>query len=283
VAVSNGRQGLLIGEDARTLASMAFCPMRLRKQDGQQILSLNPFGSYYGKQLDYSHLGGNGNGTVIMQAFSGALQPNGSSFNGGTLHFSLMLAPYAGDEPPQELQDMAAAHFYAPGAIVHSSPPEIQAATPRDIELYIASERERAALQMDVTPGPPTAVLANPSSHAADLVWDAPRAETVTGYEVQWKKEVDAAWQSVRLEPCTRWHLEGLEDGKPITFRIRSLRGATFSAWSAEQTCKPGAVTDSSVTAMLARIPLWGLTKIIVLSLASLLRAAFQSPKDSHH
>ncbi len=143
VAVSNGRQGLLIGEDAQALASMSFCPMRLREQDGQQSISLNPFGSYYGRQLDYSHLGGNGNGTVIMQAFSGALQPNGPSFNGETLSFSLLLAPYEGDEPPQELQDLAAAHFYPPGAIVHAALPEMKAVTPRDIELFIVSEKER--------------------------------------------------------------------------------------------------------------------------------------------
>ena len=276
VAVSNGRQGLLIGEDAQTLASMAFCPMRLRDQDGQQIISLNPFGSYYGRQLDYSHLGGNGNGTVIMQAFSGALQPNGPSFNGETLKFSLVLAPYTGDEPPQELQNMAAAHFYPPSIIVHASLPEINAVTTRDIERFIAMEKELAALQTEAAPPPPTAVLANPSSCAADLVWDAPRDEPVTGYEIQWKPAGDREWHSVIKEPATRWHLEGLEDGKSVQFRIRTIRGAKSSAWTPEQSCTPGAVTDSSVTSMLGRIPLWTLVKIVVLSFHSLLRARFQ-------
>ncbi|MBN1668031.1 MAG: hypothetical protein JW862_13135, partial [Anaerolineales bacterium] len=58
VAVSNGEQGLLIGESAQALTSMAFCPMRLRAENGEQRLSLNPFGSYYGRQMDYAHLGG---------------------------------------------------------------------------------------------------------------------------------------------------------------------------------------------------------------------------------
>jgi hypothetical protein len=275
VAVSNGSQGLLIGEDARTLSSMAFCPMRLREQNGQQNISLNPFGSYYGKQLDYSHLGGNGNGTVIMQAFSGALQPNGPSFNGETLHFSLMLAPYAGDEPPQELQDLAAAHFYPPGVIVHSSLPEINAVTPGEIEHFIASEKEREALQTEVPPLPPTAILANPSLQAIDLVWDAPREEVITGYEVQWKLNEEPEWNSVSLKPCTRWHLDGLEDGRPVRLKIRSVRGDQTSDWSKEQTCTPGAVTDSSVTAMLGRIPLWTLVRIVALSLGSLIRARF--------
>ncbi len=276
VAVSNGWQGLLVGEDAQRLASMAFCPMRLREQNGQQVISLNPFGSYYGRQLDYSHLGGNGNGTVIMQAFSGALQPNGPSFNGETLNFSLVLAPYTGDEPPQELQNMAAAHFYPPGIIVHASLPEINAVTTRDIERFIASEKERAALQTDAVPPPPTAVLANASSHAADLVWDAPRDEPVTGYEIQWKPARDPEWHSVNIEPSTRWHLDGLKDGRSIKFKIRTIRGAKSSAWTPEQRCTPGAVTDFSVTSMLGRIPLWTLARIVVLSLHSLLRAKFQ-------
>jgi hypothetical protein len=278
VAVSNGRQGLLIGEDAQTLASMAFCPMRLRERDGEQSISLNPFGSYYGKQLDYSHLGGNGNGTVIMQAFSGALQPNGPSFNGETLHFSLLIAPYTGDEPPQELQDMAAAHFYPPGTIVHAALPEMNAATVRDIERFIASEKDRAALQRNRSPQPPAAILANPASHAVDLVWDAPRDEIITGYEIQWKAAAGTQWSQLTLEPCTRWHLDGVEDGKSVQLRIRSLRGTRTSDWSAEHTCVPGAVTDSSVTAMLGRIPLWGFVKIVLFNLGSLIRAKFQKP-----
>jgi hypothetical protein len=255
---------------------MAFCPMRLREQQGQQVISLNPFGSYYGRQLDYSHLGGNGNGTIIMQAFSGALQPNGPSFNGETLRFSLMLAPYTGDEPPVELQHTAAAHFYAPGVIVHSSPAAIKAVTVRDIERFIASEKQRAVLQSDTPPGLPAAVLANPSSQAVDLVWDAPRDEFVTGYELQWKYAAESKWQSSSIPLVTRWHVDGLVDGKPVVFRIRSLRGTVYSAWSEEQTCKAGAVTDSSVLSMLGRIPLWGLAKVVTLSLYSLLKSKFR-------
>ncbi len=276
VAVSNGKMGLLVGENAATLASMAFCPMRLREKDGQQTFALNPFGSYYGKQFDYSHLGGNGNGAVIMQAFSGALAPNGPSFNGETLRFSLLLAPYAGDEPPQELQDFAAAHFYAPGVIVHAAPPEMDAVTIAEIERFIVAEQRRAALAAAAPLQPPSAFLANPSAGAVDLVWDAPREGPVTGYEIQWRAATDAAWQAARIEPLTRWHKNGLTDGQPMQFKIRSLRGEACSDWSPGQPCAPGAVTDSSVTGMLGRIPPWTLAKVIVGSLWSLLRAKFQ-------
>ena len=276
VAVSNGKKGLLVGEDAQTLTSMAFCPMRLREQHGTQTISINPFGSYFGKQFDYSHLGGNGNGTVIMQTFSGALQPNGPSFNGETLRFSLMLAPYSGDEPPQELQNAAAANFYTPGVIVHSALPEINAVTIGDIERFIDSEKQRAMLEANTLLTPPTAFLVNPSANAVDLVWDAPRDRLVTGYEIGWRYANEVEWKSLRIDPLTRWHMDGLEDGKSILFKIRSLRGETCSAWTDEQTSSPGAVTDSSVTSMLGRIPLWTMAKIIFVSLWSLLRARFQ-------
>lgn len=171
---------------------------------------------------------------------------------------------------------MAAAHFYTPGAIVHSTPPEINAVTIRDIEHFIASEKERAALQTEQPPQPPFAILANPSAQAADLVWDAPRDELITGYEIRWKKAGKAEWNSVTLEPCTRWHLDQLEDGIPVHFKIRSRRGSNVSAWSSEQTCRPGAITDSSVISMLRRIPLGTMAKIVFLSLSSLLRAKLQ-------
>ena len=275
VAISDGKRGLLVGKDAQSLTSMAFCPMRVREINNNQTIALNPFGSYFGKQFSYSHLGGNGNGTAIMQAFSGALQPNGPSFNGENLRFSLLLAPYFGDEPPQELQDFAAAHFYPPGVIVHSAPTEMNAVTINDIKSFIAKEHNQAALQAVTPISPPTAFLANPSSNAVDLVWDAPREGLVTGYEIQWSNVPEKEWQSVFIEPLTRWHLDKLTDGKPLQFRIRSLRGKSCSAWTAEQYCTPGRVTGSSVISMLNRIPRWAMIKIIFASLWSLLRAKF--------
>jgi len=273
VALSNRRQGLLIGENALTLASMAFCPMRLRESRGMQTVSLNPFGSYYGKPLDYSHLGGNGNGTAIMQAFSGALQPNGPSFNGETLRFSLLLAPYSGDEPPQEVQDDAGAYFYPPGAIVHNAPAFLEAVTLDDIEGAIASEERKLALHADAPLEPPTAFLANPSPNAVDLVWDAPREGLVSGYEIGWQTAPGSAWHTSEIPALTRWRLEGLEDGRALQFRIRSLRGQAHSAWTAEVACIPGAVTDASVTSMLGRVPPWTLVKVVAASLWSLLKA----------
>ncbi len=271
VAVSNGSQGLLIGESAHALTSMAFCPMRLREEKGVQKLSLNPFGSYYGKQLDYAHLGGNGNGTVIMEAFSGALAPNGPSFNGERLRFSLLIAPYAGDEPPAALQADAAAHFYPPGVIVHAAPAAMDVATRDEIEAFIAAEQQRAALAADTPVQPPTAFLANPSAGAVDLVWDAPRESAISGYEIAWRGEDKQNWQRKEIGLATRWHLDGLADGSALRLKIRAQRGEKTSPWTNEAACTPGAVTDSSVSSMLGKIPPWSLVKILGLSVWSLI------------
>jgi len=273
VAVSNGKRGLLLGENAHSLASMAFCPMRLRERDGVQAISLNPFGSYYGKQLDYSHLGGNGNGRVFMQAFSGALQPNGPSFNGETLRFSLLLAPYTGDEPPQELQNDAAAHFYPPGVILHAAPKEIGVETNDDILRWIVSERRRAQLNAHTPLNPPTAFWVNPSANAVDLVWDAPRDGLVTSYEIHWRYVQDSGWRSIRIGDLTRWHIDGLVDGQPMQFKMRAWRGDACSAWTPQRTCTPGAATGPSVTSMLGRVPVWTLLRVVVASVWSVLRA----------
>jgi hypothetical protein len=275
VAVSDGKHGLLVGEDAAMLSSMAFCPMRLRETDGVQRVSLNPFGSYYGRQPDYSHLGGNGNGAVIMQAFSGALVPNGPSFNGETLRFALMLAPYVGDEPPTDLQQAAGAHFYAPGCIVHSAPPEMQAVTIQDIQDYIEAEKRQAELRSDAPVDPPRALLANPAEHGVDLVWDAPRQGAVTGYEVCWRSGNRAEWKHERIGSLSRWHLGGLENRKPVRLKVRALRGDACSDWTSEQKCVPGAARGSSVLSMLGGVPLWTMVKVIALGLWARLRGRF--------
>ncbi|MBN1146022.1 MAG: fibronectin type III domain-containing protein [Anaerolineales bacterium] len=281
VAISNQERGLLLGENAHSLASMAFCPMRLHEHGGVQSISLNPFGSYYGRQFDYSHLGGNGNGKVIMQVFSGALHPNGPSFNGETLRFSLLLAPYSGDEPPQELQNDAAAHFYPPGAILHTTPEKIEAGTVCDIERYIASEQQRAQLEGALPPSPPTAFLVNPSPNAVDLVWDAPRDGIVTGYEIHWRAVQGTDWRAIRIAPLTRWRLDGLVDGQPMYFKMRALRGDACSAWTSEQACTPGAVTESHANSMLGLVPAWTLLRIFAASIWAALRAAISDSKQA--
>jgi hypothetical protein len=263
VAVSNGQHGLLMAESAEALASLAFCPMRLREINGVQHLSLNPFGSYHGKQLDYSHLGGNGVGTELAIAGSSALKPNGPSFNGQSERFSLLLAPYAGDEPPPALQTDAATFFYPFGVIYLKTPSGIEAVVPEDMRRLIADQEREARLMSTAPLPPPTAFLANPSDEAVDLVWDPPRDERVTGYEVRWRKAETGEWQTEKIAPANRWHLPNLENGRSYVFQIRALGQDRESEWTQETTCVPGPVKPASLLSAASSASPWTMLRLI--------------------
>jgi hypothetical protein len=272
VALSNGQLGLLVGENAESLASLAFCPMRLREERGVQHLSLNPFGSYFGRQLDYSHLGGNGVGTELATAASSALRPNGPSFNGQVERFSLLLAPYAGDEPPATLQDDAAAFFYPFGVLYLQTPAGVEAIVPDDLRgLIAAKEREARLATLRSAQGaplpPPTAFLANPKDGAADLVWDPPRDERVIGYEVRWRRAEAREWQTARIAPANRWHLPNLENGKSYGFQVRALAQDRESEWTEEASCAPGPVKTVSLVAAASGVSPWTMLRMVYYSL----------------
>jgi hypothetical protein len=272
VAVTDGKQGLLLSEDAEVLASMAFCPMRLREVQGRQQLWLNPFGSYHGKMLDYSHLGGSGMGVDFVQAFSGALKPNGPSYNGQMLCFSLMLAPYVGDEPLEALQAGAAAHFYPPGVVFHTVPDGMQALLPEDIRTQTAQALRQAQLESDIPLPAPTAFLANPAPGQVGLVWDLPRAVAITGGEVAWHEKGDVEWQITAIPTANHWQVTGLVDGREYHFKVRLTNGQRFSEWTQEQTCIAGAVTGGGLGGFGA-IPLHVLLSLVASSLWTVVRA----------
>jgi hypothetical protein len=272
VAVSDGKRGLLLGENAEALASMAFCPMRLREQDGVQSLWLNPFGSYYGRQLDYSHLGANGIGADFLMAFSGALKPNGPSYNGQTLRFSLLLAPYLGDEPPAALQAEAGAHFYPPGILFQGSPEGVDALLPDDIRAQVEAELRQVATSTTESVSAPTAFLVNPSQGQADLVWDPPRDLPVTGYEIAWRANSETEWQIKSIPSADRHTVPNLQDGIEYAFKLRVFCGSRGSDWTAERNCIPGAVTGSGLGGFSA-LPMGSLLRMVFASLFAVVRA----------
>lgn len=276
VAASDGQKGLLVGENAEELASMAFCPMRLREENGHQQLWLNPFGSYHGKMLDYSHIGATGIGADFLKVFGGFLRPNGPSFNGQTVRFSLMLAPYSGDQPPLELQASAAAHFYPPEVIFHTTPPAVKALLSRDILKQVLDERTQAQVHSDQPVPMPGAFLANPAAGQVDLVWDAPRDTLVTGYEVAWRAADEPEWHSQSVTAAPRWQVPGLQDGRKYIFKLRAVRGIHRSEWTAEQGCTPGAVTDAGLGS-LTSLPIWSLIRMVFRSIGSVIRARLRN------
>jgi hypothetical protein len=271
VAVSDGEKGLLLGQSSDVRTSHAFAPMRLRERDGRQELQINPFGTYHGAQLDYSHLGGTGIGTAFTNAGSNALRPNGPSYNGESERFSLLLAPYRGDAPPPPLQVDAQA-FYRPPAIVYTRglDPEIRIVA--DVRERLAAGRLERAREKEGPLPESRAFLVNPSEGAVDAVWDEPDDARVTGYELAWRPADEEAWRSVALvAPARRHRLEGLEDGRPHAFRLRATGPAEPGPWTREQEVAPGAVAEQAMVAealgsspwLLLRTLGWGLVHLL--------------------
>lgn len=120
VAVSGAGMGLLVAQSAAAATNYAFCPMRTRLRGGRQSVALNPFGTYSGRQWKYP-LAVTGLGRLAALLAADNLDPYGPSWEGSAVRFSLMLAPYGGDEPPRGLQR---------DALVFATPPERVQGTP---------------------------------------------------------------------------------------------------------------------------------------------------------
>ena len=115
VAVSAGGQGILVAQSAAAATVFAFCPMRTRLRNGRQSVYLNPFGTYYGRQWKYP-LAVTGLGRLAALLGADNLDSYAPSWEGSSIRFSLMLAPYKGDCPPAGLQR---------DALVFATPPEL--------------------------------------------------------------------------------------------------------------------------------------------------------------
>jgi hypothetical protein len=119
VAVADREMGMLVAQTAEVNASLAFCPMRTRATRRGTRIFLNPFGSYYGKQLRYQ-TAFTGLGKFLAEKLAESLDPLAPSYNGQSEEFSQLIAPYRGDEPPEQIRNDAEAFAY-PYAILSRS------------------------------------------------------------------------------------------------------------------------------------------------------------------
>ena len=113
VAVSDGGRGLLVAQNADVASGMAFCPLRTRRQAEASHVRLNPFGTYWGRQYRYD-IADTGLGNLLATKFSASdhIKSYAPSYNGRVQEFSLLIAPYRGDAPPEEVRYAAEAFAY---------------------------------------------------------------------------------------------------------------------------------------------------------------------------
>ncbi len=125
LGVADAEHGLVLSHARQVLGSMAHCPMRLGKGEGKEAgkrkVSLNPFGTYFGKQRHYPS---RGNGCVmelynttmpqarsIAPAYNGACERSFQLLSG----MNLTCVQKAGDARETELG--ADLHAFADGAV----------------------------------------------------------------------------------------------------------------------------------------------------------------------
>ncbi len=113
VAVSDGQRGLLVGQSADAASGMAFCPLRTRRTAEGMRVRFNPFGTYWGRQYRYG-IADTGLGNLLATTFSASDHVNSyaPSYNGRVQEFSLLVAPYRGDAPPEAVRFAAEAFAY---------------------------------------------------------------------------------------------------------------------------------------------------------------------------
>ena len=93
---------------------------------------------------------------------------------------------------------------------------------------------------MTEAPDPETPAAPAVSERARDqtnvtVAWTAPAAElTITGYELQWRSNTDAAWTSVTglASTETSYKITGLQPQTTYEVRVRALFATTAGAWS---------------------------------------------------
>lgn len=115
--LSDGSKGLMVACDTERLAGLAFCPMKIRReQDGRLAAALNPFGAFWGRQPDHDarRTGGLGLGEILTVLLGEHVRPSGPAYAGTRSEFSLLLIPYLYDEPSETERNLADTYSYPP-------------------------------------------------------------------------------------------------------------------------------------------------------------------------
>ncbi len=114
VAARGREGGILLAQSVTSDNNFAFAGMRLRKDGQKDKLTLNPFGTYFGRQLHYPTRRHELVGKVAVK-MAAQYSPLAPSFAGERQRFSLMIAPFEGILTTDIVND----------AVMHSYPPHI--------------------------------------------------------------------------------------------------------------------------------------------------------------
>ncbi len=115
VSFSGKDNGLLIAQSVAADNSFSFTNVRFSRDDKKDLdkISINPFGIYHGKQWKYN-LAKSGFAMKVAMKFAASYKPTATTYRGGHQQFSIMLAPFKGRKPQDEMINDAIAFAYPP-------------------------------------------------------------------------------------------------------------------------------------------------------------------------
>ncbi|RYZ72707.1 MAG: hypothetical protein EOP05_10730 [Proteobacteria bacterium] len=246
VAVSNGQKGLLIAFQTTKRAGFGAVPMRLRDNKGDKDIFLNPFGTYFGKQFDYSHVGGEKLGTVLANLGGVFVRPNAPSYAGRSLHFELMIAPYFGDEPPKDLV-RAALDFAYPAVGLMIAPWGIQDDFQSEKISFEALTRSHEQTLYGDTVTTPVGLGIAALDRAARVTWKSTNPAATDEFEVGYRKKgYFAKWTLLRTKD-TSLVIPNLVNNRLYEVTVRAIKlGRTPASAVASSLAPAREVTPSA-------------------------------------
>lgn len=264
VAVTNEDQGLLISNDNSLWSNFAYAPMRLKSRGGNQKIQINPFGTYWGRQLNYDgHLDVSGFGSQVLTLFSAHVGNNSPTYNGAEFEVSLLMAPYEGNKPSRELINISKNLSYPPLIVFNEMPiPGIQ--NQYDLEKYVNEKLQEKAINS--TQGD----LARPENFSLlpavedlkvywSLAWNDPR---VSHFQLDYREVGSTEWISniVRSDIIQHAQIDDLNIGTLYEIRMRSINNyeetPLYSEWSStEQVLQSEHMGGSPISLRLLKFP----------------------------
>lgn len=112
-ALSNGEKGIMIAQNVFKDNNFAFCPMRISYLIGEYSASLNPLGTYHGKQLK-NVLSKSELSTYLATKAATQFDSYAPSYNGKRVEASFMITPFYGEGPTDEMVRNAFLFAYPP-------------------------------------------------------------------------------------------------------------------------------------------------------------------------
>ncbi len=116
LALADDRKGLLLAHARQVLGSMAHCPMRLETVGKTRLISMNPFGTYFGPQRYYPSRG-NGSSMGLYLAAAPQARSLAPAYNGAFEQSVQAIFPLLTAEPSEETCALARAIADGPVAL----------------------------------------------------------------------------------------------------------------------------------------------------------------------